>query len=473
MEGKIDKKINKTSQKLKTNRAKIVGGVVLALGLLIVGVIYNGAKVKTVAKKEGEGSDLEKVTYTIRKEIYENNIEIAGNVSAPEEQKLQALSDGTVLGVYKKKGDKVKKGQIIIALDKTEQEYNLAKLDYDIDSKRMNSSPREMELLEKQRLSLLQRIEDRKVKATFNGVIAALDVAVGDSLEAKDSCGTLVNLDYLVADVEVAETDVALLKVGQEVEFNFPACEGTVLGYVVSWPSIGEVTSRGASVVKARVRIDDYPSTILPNYSFTGKIKITKPAEYLVVEGEAIGYEEKGGSIEEEDKAPSPLEFVILADSGKKVRVKTAKYGEGFVRITESSYIKDQESVKDIVKDAEEEGKSNNFNNFNYIDINGGVSEEYLAIRSDNKEDVQKEGKKDRKVSKSLGSDSGGQEIRSKDKREEGAEEGREGKVKEGRAMPSMQVLVGGEVLKAQRKKRVSGSRKGRGGGGPMMPPRK
>lgn len=258
--------------------------------------------------------------YTVRKELYENVIEIAGTVEAADEQKLQALSDGTVVAVLVKKGDKVKKGDTIIALDSTEQEYNLDKLDYEIASVKYTGSLREMELLQKQRLSLLQRIEDRKVKATFGGIVADLNVAVGDSLEAKDSCGTLVNIDYLIAEVEIPETDVSNLRVGQEVDFTFPAYNGVVKGSVVSWPAIGEVTSRGATVVKARIRIDEYPQTILPNYSFTGKIVITKPVELFVVERTAIG-----GVGEER--------FVELFESGEKIPVKTSPYGKGYVKL--------------------------------------------------------------------------------------------------------------------------------------------
>ena len=39
-------------------------------------------------------------TYTVNKEIYENVIEISGTVSAAEQQTLNALGDGTVMGVF-------------------------------------------------------------------------------------------------------------------------------------------------------------------------------------------------------------------------------------------------------------------------------------------------------------------------------------------------------------------------------------
>ena len=86
------------------------------------------------------------------------------------------------------------------------------------------------------------------------------------------------------AEVEVPETDVAKLVVGQTVILNFNASSTEGRGYVTGWPAIGELTSRGASIVKATIHIDDYPPEILPNYSFTGKIQIEEPVDFRSVE---------------------------------------------------------------------------------------------------------------------------------------------------------------------------------------------
>lgn len=265
----------------------------------------------------------DKVFYTANLETYENVIEISGTVSAAQQQTLQARSAGTVTAVYVKAGDKVKKGDVIIQLDDSEQLYNLEKQEYSMATKRLTASERERKLLETERNSLLQKVEDRKVTATFDGIIADLDVAVGDSLEAKDTVGTLVNIDYLTAEVEVAETDVSKLVVGQKVLFTFPALsKKTVEGYVTGWPTIGEVTSRGATVVKVKLRIDDYPEAILPNFSFTGKIEISPTEEYVVVSRYAIGYENKEA-------------YVVLAKGEEKKSVKVQPYGREYVKVLE------------------------------------------------------------------------------------------------------------------------------------------
>lgn len=259
-------------------------------------------------------------TYKVKKESYENVIEISGTVKAAQEQNLQALSSGTVLGVYVKEGDRVKKGSLILQLDDTSEQYNLAKHDYDMATTKINGSSRELKLKETQRLSLLQKIEDRKIIAAFDGVIAELNVAKGDFLEAKDSVGSLVNVDYLISQVEIAETDVSKLKIGQEVSLDFNAYNKTVKGYVESWPAIGKISSRGATIVNAKIRIDDYPPQILPYFSFTGKILVEKAIDNIIVERYAIAYE---------NKKP----YVVLAKTGEKIEVEISPYGRDYVKV--------------------------------------------------------------------------------------------------------------------------------------------
>ena len=291
--------------------------IICAAALVVIGTGL--VLLKTLLSSKGT----EKVFYTANLETYENVIEISGTVAAAQEQTLQARSAGTVTAVYVKAGDKVKKGDVIIQLDDSEQLYNLEKQEYNMATKKLTASARELRLLETERNSLLQKVEDRKVTATFDGIIADLDVAVGDSLEAKDTVGTLVNIDYLTAEVEVTETDVSKLKIGQTVNFTFPAYGNkTVTGYVTGWPAIGEITSRGATVVKAKLRIDEYPEEILPNFSFTGKIEISPTEQYVVVSRYAIGYE---------NKQP----FVVLVKGNEKRSVKVQPYGNEYVKVLE------------------------------------------------------------------------------------------------------------------------------------------
>ena len=146
MENQIKKEKNlKKNKKLKWVIMAICVVAVVALGLFF-------------ARKSLEGPTSENIIYTVKSETYENVIEISGNIAAAQSQELQAAGSGTVQKVYVKEGDKVKKGDIILELDATEQEYNLAELDYNIAQKKLNGSKREIELLEVKRDNLVKKL---------------------------------------------------------------------------------------------------------------------------------------------------------------------------------------------------------------------------------------------------------------------------------------------------------------------------
>jgi len=298
---------------LKKSTKIIIAGVAF---LVVVGIGLVIAKSITSSKKSSS------TIYAVKEEVYENVIEISGTVSASQEQTLSASSAGTVVAVNVKQGDTVKKGDVIMQLDDTTEKYNLAKHDYDMASKKYSVSAREYELLETQRLALVRKVEERQVTATFDGIIASLSVAVGDYIEAKDSIGTLVDVSSLIATVEVAETDVEKLEVNQVVQLTFPAYSGTVEGYVQSWPAIGEVTSRGATVVKVKIKIDEYPECILPKFSFSGKIEISPSVTYTLVSKYAVAREDGQA-------------YVVKVRGNEKVNVKVETYSKEYLKIVE------------------------------------------------------------------------------------------------------------------------------------------
>lgn len=306
----------KTKSKPKSKFVKIlVICVIILICIFVVAFLIRNSK-----KSENQDNQ----TFTVRKEIFENVIEISGNISAAESQTLQAAGEGTVQKVYVKEGDFVKKGQVIMELDAVEQRYNLAKHEYSMEQTRINGAQRELELMEHQRQVLKNKITDRMVTAYFDGIIVQLSVSEGDVVEAKDEVGTIINRDYMSASVEIVENDVHKLKKGQIVKFTFPAYENLeVTGYVDSFPAVGRITSRGATVVDAVVKIDNPPEEILPNFSFTGEIEITPPKNYLVVERSAIGH--RGGK--------SFAEKILPDGSVQAVDVQIEPYGFEFVNV--------------------------------------------------------------------------------------------------------------------------------------------
>ena len=139
----------------KKSGKKMKKGVKIFIILLVVAAIIAGL---LVGLRFFLHKDKEVVQYyTVNKETYENVIEISGTVSAAQQQTLNALGAGTVMKIFVKPGDKVKKGDILVQLDDSDEVYNLEKHDYNMATTRLNGSPRDLSLMETQRLALVQK----------------------------------------------------------------------------------------------------------------------------------------------------------------------------------------------------------------------------------------------------------------------------------------------------------------------------
>lgn len=306
----------------KTKQPKSKKGLVIALIiLLIVGAVMVGVLVHN----SKTSSDFDDVTYTVISETYENQIDVSGYIAAAQTQTLYVASDATVTAVTVNEGDIVKAGDVLVQFTDSEEKYDVAEEEYNIEQAEVSGSAKEVALMKKKLAMLEDDLKDKQIIATYDGIVAELDASVGDYYEAADTVGTLINREYLSADVEVVETDVSKLKVGQKVLLDFPAYPDVdIEGVVYSWPAIAEISDSGSTVVEVEMRIYDAPDEILPNYSFTGEIEVSEPQDILLVQRYAIGHDKEIGAY---------VEVIEKDGSVTKTPVEIVPYGTTYVKI--------------------------------------------------------------------------------------------------------------------------------------------
>ena len=103
----------------KNKKKRSIPIIIICIIVVLVGValfVFSGFKKTT---------DSANVTYRVIQETVKNVIEVSGTVEAAQSQNLQIAGTGTVIGVYASVGDTVKKGQVLVELDKTEQKYEV------------------------------------------------------------------------------------------------------------------------------------------------------------------------------------------------------------------------------------------------------------------------------------------------------------------------------------------------------------
>lgn len=310
---------NEKKRKKKKNKLKTI------IIILAVIVAFFFLYTKFFSKKAtSEAIELPPITVT--KEISKNQIQISGYIEAAQQQKFESPGEGIVEIVRIKEGDKVKKGQLLFALDSKSQEVQLAKQVFAIEQEKINGASKKITLMQKEKELLEKQLKDRSVYAKFDGIVAYLNLDQGQYAKAQDNFGSLIDRSYLKATVEVSESYAYRLAVGQKVHLYFSAVPGVVVeGVVQAFPAIARLnTQRGNTVLDTKIIVEDPPKGVLPGYSFSGSIIVGEDEEVLICDKNAIRYENGQPYVDR------------LLDDGKleAIKVEISPYLQGFVKFS-------------------------------------------------------------------------------------------------------------------------------------------
>lgn len=310
--------MERTMRRLRARGARdIAAGAPAALAVLIA----VAALAACAAKDESPGGA---ETAVVEERTMDDAILVSGNLKPVAAQDIRAPVTGQVEAVYVAAGDRVSKGQAIAAMASAATAYELDRLAYDLDVERLKGNLRRITLLEAEYAMRKAALDALTIRAHLDGVVSKLDIREGDVLTVGESYGRVVDASSLVADVEIAEMDIARARPGLQAEFSFPALPGTTaLGTLESYPAEARLNSKGLVVLDARLVISDPPRGLLPFLSFEATLRAGEPMTVLVVDSRAVSY--RAGKPEAERRRPD--------GSTERVELVTEGFGGGYVRV--------------------------------------------------------------------------------------------------------------------------------------------
>ncbi|MHC1693115.1 MAG: efflux RND transporter periplasmic adaptor subunit [Sphaerochaetaceae bacterium] len=226
---------------------------------------------------------------TVQEMFYSQVIDLSGYVEAYQTQTVVFRSEGAVTGVYVKEGDSVKKGDLLATIDDTSAAYTLSKVESDIETARLEGTVRQLELLEMQKITAENNLEYTKAYANFDGVVASVEVEVGDYSEAGDEVMVVIDRSKLKATVEIDEIDIQNVSLGMAAELTFDSVVGeTIQSEITYIPMIGRYTTQGIGVMDVELTIVAPPTGVAPGFTFAGTIAVTSENKMLVVSTAAV-----------------------------------------------------------------------------------------------------------------------------------------------------------------------------------------
>lgn len=363
--------------------------------LIIVGIVaVIGLFVGLNLRKEGSRIEV-RVTEVAKRNITKY-VTASGRVQATRQVDVSASAIGKVTRLAIKEGDHVEKGDFLLQIDPTEyqsifdqlqasirsasatlemEEASLRKTEYDLERnvtlrQREVVSEEELrntrlnvdiarakkksaeETLAQYRANLRKAAHDLKqvrITADISGVITALNVEEGENaiMGTLNNPGTVLltvaDLSEIEAEVEVDETEVVLVHIGQEAVITLDAYPDSSFAGVITEVGNSAIRTQvglGQSSVdfKVVITLTDRIPGVRPGLSASAKIRVAEASDALSIPIQCLTVRKRSDFGDEEDAAVGDDEHVEEVEGVFVVESGAAVYRPVTIGIAGSSY---------------------------------------------------------------------------------------------------------------------------------------
>ena len=238
------------------------------------------------------------------------SVSAAAQAAAQKQVMVRAQVSGPVVWVRVRENQRVSRGAVIVEIDTTEyalrvanarasvaaaeaQYRELTLFDDTIEDREVQAErervARAKSGLDQAIIGLAQanlELERTSIRAPFAGRIADLDVVPGQWVTASDQLLTVIDLDPIEVEVQVLESEVALLQAGRGASISFAAFPGeTFTGQIAT---INPRVDRDTRTARVTVAIPNPDGRILPGMYARVSLEARKFPDRILVPRSAV-----------------------------------------------------------------------------------------------------------------------------------------------------------------------------------------
>ena len=356
----------------KKKKRMVIGGIVgLFLIIFVVRIVGSTGKDQSVIQQ----TDIPVFAETVSKLDITSSITISGEVQAEKKAIITPKTPGRVESISVKVGDRVKKGQVLFSLDKSEligamnqtatSSYQTAKEQYDTAvqnlkryqelykigaTSKVEVERKEIELTNAKAAfeSASKVLSDMDVKTPIDGFVTSLNVSIGDMTGAA-SAATVVDLDRVYIDGSVSEKVINQIKNGQEVMVNISSASNmNIKGKIEGLSPAADSTGKYA----LRIYMDNADHIIKPGMFAKVTLDTSTKKDVLVVPTEAVIFR-NGQNVAYVLKDNKAIEREVTTglDNGKQVEIISGVAEGEILVIKGMNFVKDGTEVKVVELD--------------------------------------------------------------------------------------------------------------------------
>ncbi len=298
-------------------------------------------RVAFVAVEGGPGGPTPVEVVTLKPTVVKEDLQAVGSLRSNESVILRPEVSGRIAAIGFKDGQVVRKGQLLVALDATlnEAEVAQAKAEYDLalsNLKRsedlarrqfISSSAQETAASNAQvaeaRLRLAQaRLSKMRIIAPFDGAVGIRNVSLGDYVKDGTDLVNVEDVRVLKVDFRLPERNFAQVHVGQTVEIVADALPGERWQGAIE--AINPKIDANGRSLEIRARLENTSGKLRPGMFVRVRVIVGERSNALLVPEEAI--------------VPQAGEFFVyrvVEGSARRIPVKIGVRRDAMVEILE------------------------------------------------------------------------------------------------------------------------------------------
>jgi membrane fusion protein (multidrug efflux system) len=237
-------------------------------------------------------------------------IRLPGEITGSRDATLASQAGGFVEGVYVKRGDYVREGDVIARVnasvysaqkDQADAQYALAASELQrVEALGDLASPAQLQAVRTQvevaRANVrLARVNANRasIRAPFSGTVTQIDLEKGEVLNPTAPVARVVQLDPVKVTVSVTDRDVGVLHEGMDVKISVDAVAGIFDGRISSIDRAADLNTR---TFLAEITVTNGEGRLLPGMIATAAIEanvgegsVVLPQDWLVTSRDGLG----------------------------------------------------------------------------------------------------------------------------------------------------------------------------------------
>ncbi|MFG0228783.1 efflux RND transporter periplasmic adaptor subunit [Achromobacter sp. 413638] len=270
-----------------------------------------------------------------------------GSLEATRQVQVPAEVDGRVAQILFNPGESARAGQLLVQLNDAPEQGELARLQAQVKNARaqLDRSRRLLPLQAATREQLDQaqadydqaqgdlrrlqaQIEQKRIKAPFDGVLGVRRVNLGQFARAGDPLVSLTNTSTMYANLTLPEQALGALRPGQSVRVTVDAHPGRAFTGKVT--TIEPQVDPGTRTVRVQATLDNADGALAAGMYAQGQVNLPARPGVITVPETAVSYSAYGNSVYVVNPAQEGKGLTV-----RQAYVKTAERMQGRVVVSE------------------------------------------------------------------------------------------------------------------------------------------